>query len=118
MLGYGPLASRCGIITGVGMIAMLELFGGGAAVLAAVGAAGYLVVRRRGRAGGVRRFLIWYGFMWLMVGVALLGIAYPGLGWLEFVELGIIAAAYVTHRVDGRRTRAAGTHGDGLGDRR
>jgi len=75
-------------------------------VLVVFGVVGYSKEKRRHGPEGVRRFLIWYCFAWLFVGVALCGLAYPKQRWLEFVELAVAAVGYSALFFDRRRRRA------------
>ena len=76
------------------------------AVLVVIGVAGYFIEKRRRGPQAVRRFLIWYAFAWPFMAAGFVGLAYPKLHWLYFVEIAIAAVGYAVQYLDIRRQRA------------
>jgi hypothetical protein len=77
-----------------------------ATVFLAIGVVGYSLEKRRG-AERLRRLRIWYAFALPVLAIALLGFAHPKIGWLRYVELGIVIVGYGCMALDTRRHRAA-----------
>lgn len=75
------------------------------AVLVAIGLFGYLIERRRRQAVDLRRFLVWYGLLWVFVPAAVGAMLYPRLHWLYYVVFASAVANYAFQIVDRRRVR-------------
>lgn len=74
-------------------------------LLVVMGVAGYFMYRRRGR-DELRRFFIWYAFVWPFMGCGLCAMSYPSLHWLYYVEFALAAASYGVQIPGLRRGRA------------
>lgn len=74
-------------------------------LVVAMGPVGYLI-SRRGGPDEVRRFLLWYVFVWPFAAVGLSALLFPKLHWLYFMEFAIVAGGYAVQILDFRRRRA------------
>ena len=90
-----------GSVHGTSLIFMLA-----GVVLAAVGVGGYLIERSRRAPGGVRRFLLWYVFMWPFMLILTCAVAYPRLHWLYYVAAVFAACGYIAQVLVWRRSQA------------
>jgi hypothetical protein len=86
------------------------------AALVALGVFGYFNERRRRGADGVRRFLIWYCFVWPFMACGMCAIAFPRLHWLYYVEFGIAGLGYGVQALDWRRAKARAAARGSVGD--